>query len=437
MRKFYIFLLLIVLAIIACSHGSNNSREDEAQRKIPAEAIHPLINEGDLEVLINNIGDARIVLLGESSHGTAEFYTWRAAISRKLITEKGFNIIAVEGDWADAYPVNGYIKNGAGASANTVLNNFNRWPQWMWKNEEVASLVEWLRTWNSQNTASSQVGFYGLDVYGIWESLEKVNQSLIEIDQESAAKARAAIDCFKQFNFDEQQYARATLNGESCANELLELLSTVQIQLANSLKNENYLDLLQNTLVAVNAENYYRTAVKNFSASWNIRDRHMSLTLNNLLEHYGPDSRIIVWEHNTHVGDARATDMASEGMVNVGQLERERHGEDQVYIVGFGTNSGKVLAASAWGTQVQTMNIPPGRRNSWEWILHQQGPPDKIIFMEGLKNISYFKKRIGHRAIGVVYNPAAEAGNYVPTIIPDRYDAFIFIDKTNALNPLP
>src|SRR5690606_17222148 len=275
MRKFYIFLLLIVLAIIACSHGSNNSREDEAQRKIPAEAIHPLINEGDLEVLINNIGDARIVLLGESSHGTAEFYTWRAAISKKLITEKGFNIIAVEGDWADAYPVNDYIKNGAGTSANAVLNNFNRWPQWMWKNEEVADLVEWLKTWNSQNSGSPQVGFYGLDVYGIWESLETVYQSLLEIDQEAALQAREAIDCFKKFNFDEQQYARATLNGQSCADELQNLLSSVQDQLAISSNNDKSFNLLENTLVAVNSENYYRTAVKNSSASWNIRDRHM------------------------------------------------------------------------------------------------------------------------------------------------------------------
>lgn len=437
MRRFYVFVLVIFLAVLACSHGSSTSQEEEeVQRRIPAEAIHSLQNEEDLDILIEKIGNSKIVLLGESSHGTSEFYTWRAAISKKLITEKGFEIIAVEADWADAYQVNRYIKGEISTSLPIVLNNFDRWPEWMWKNEETADLVEWMHNWNYQSTQSKQVGFYGLDVYGIWESLEIVYQSLLELNQEAAMQAREAIDCFKQFNFDEQTYARETLNGRSCQNELQEVLSSVQ-HLTGTPNNEKSLNLLQNILVALNAENYYRTAVRNSSLSWNIRDRHMSLTLNNLLDYYGPDARIIVWEHNTHVGDARATDMVRDGMVNVGQLEREKHGVEDVYIVGFGTNSGKVLAATSWGSKVQTMTIPSGRRNSWEYILHQQGPADKIIFTELLKDMTYYTQPIGHRAIGVVYNPAAEAGNYVPSIIPERYDAFIFIDKTNALKPLP
>lgn len=437
MKRIYILLLLTILAVFACSHGINKGGEEENQNRIPPEAIQALHSPDDLDTLIEDIGKARIVLLGESSHGTSEFYTWRAELSKKLILEKGFNIIAVEADWADAYPVNQYIKNKSLTGAEAILQNFNRWPEWMWRNAEIADLVDWLNAQNAEKPEEQKVGFYGLDVYGIWESLEIVYNTLLEKDQEAALKAKAVMDCFKPFNFNEQAYARATLEGRNCADELQILLASVRDLIGSNPDNQEDLDLLQNTLVVVNAEKYYRAAVQNSNASWNIRDQHMSQTLNNLLEFYGPDSRIIVWEHNTHIGDARATDMADVEMVNVGQLEREKHGEENVYIVGFGTNSGEVLAAPSWGSEVQTMVVPPGKRNSWEWILHQQGPPDKIIFMEPLQKIEFYQKRIGHRAIGVVYNPLSEAGNYVPSIIPERYDAFIFIDKTNALKPLP
>ncbi len=437
MIRYFILLLIILIAVLACSYGLKNLGSNEEPGRFPAEAIHALNNEEDLDKLLEEIGNARIVLLGESTHGTSEFYTWRAALSKKLIQNKGFRIIAVEADWSDAYPVNLHIKGGGNLSAQNVLGNFDRWPQWMWKNEEIADLVDWLRTWNSQRPEEEKAGFYGVDVYGIWESLDNLYNSLKDTNLVEALQATAVIDCFEPYNFNEQQYARATLKGGNCEKELKKLLSLVQSLVTSQTENQETLNLLQNTLVAVNAEKYYRTAVRNSSASWNIRDRHMSLTINNLLDHYGPDSRIIVWEHNTHVGDDRATNMADAGMVNVGQLEREKHGEGDVYIVGFGTNSGKVLAASAWGTKVRTMNIPAGRKNSWEWLLHQQGPENKIIFMKPLRKIEYFKKPIGHRAIGVIYNPSAEDGNYVPSVLPERYDAFIFIDKTNPLTPLP
>src|SRR5690606_22792218 len=217
MKRFYGFLLLIVLAILACSHGSNTAQEDEEmQRRIPAKAVHPLNNEEDLDVLIEKIGDSRIVLLGESSHGTSEFYTWRAALSKKLIIEKGFDIIGVEADWADAYHVNLYIKEDVGSDAQNVLNNLDRWPQWRWINQETANLVEWLHFHNSRVVGSHKVGFYGLDVYGIWESLEIAYNYLLESNPGAAEQAKDVIDCFKKYNFDEQQYARATLNGQSC-----------------------------------------------------------------------------------------------------------------------------------------------------------------------------------------------------------------------------
>src|SRR5690606_39137818 len=218
----------------------------------------------------------RIVLLGESSHGTSEFYTWRAALSKKLIIEKGFDIIAVEADWADAYHVNLYIKDDVGSDAQNALNNFDRWPQWTWNNQETANLVEWLHFHNSRVVGSHKVGFYGLDVYGIWESLEIAYNYLLESNPGAAEQAKDVIDCFKKYNFDEQQYARATLNGQNCEALLTDLLSAVQAHIAGEPTKKESIDLLQNTLVAFNAEKYYRTAARNSAASWNIRDRHMS-----------------------------------------------------------------------------------------------------------------------------------------------------------------
>ena len=410
---------------------------DAAQ--IPAEAIHPLEYEEDLEVLINEIGERRIVLLGEASHGTSEFYTWRAAISRKLIGEKDFKIIAVEGDWADVYPLNNYIRGKSNYnSAEEALQEFDRWPQWMWANEEIAELSEWLRRYNEGKPTTEQVGFYGLDVYGIWESLEAVVQYLEQTNPEAAQVAHRVQDCFAPYNEDAQAYARATLNSsESCADQVTALMEAVQNTIASQDANdEAAFNALQNARVVAHAESYYRAAARSNSASWNIRDLHMTGTIDRLLDHHGEDAGIVVWEHNTHVGDARATDMANAGMVNVGQLVRERYNEENVYIVGFGTYRGEVIASSGWGNASQVMNVPRAKRNSWEWLLHQHGSSDKIVLMTQLEEQEYYQNRIGHRAIGVVYNPGAESGNYVPSVLPKRYDAFIFIDNSNALQPL-
>lgn len=437
MKRFQILVVFVFLNI-SCSSGNNGSNKNESLiKEIPAEAMHALQTEEDLDILLEKIGDAPIVLLGEASHGTSEFYTWRAEISKRLIREKNFNIIAVEADWADAYPVNNYVKGlGTITNAREVLKNFDRWPEWMWNNEEIAGLTEWLRQFNMGKPIENKTGFYGLDVYGIWESLDAVHQYLQQTEPSSAERARAVMECFAPYNQDEQAYARATVNSSaSCEAELQALLVKIQEIIANN-PDEAAFNALQNTLVAVNAETYYRTAARSSASSWNIRDRHMMVVIKNLLAHNGPGSKIIIWEHNTHIGDARATDMADAGMVNVGQLVREEYGEEEVYIVGFGTYKGRVLAATGWANNVQVMNVPNARKNSWEWILHNQGPRDKIIFLDYLRDIEFFRKRIGHRAIGVVYNPQAEAGNYVPSVLPQRYDAFIFIDQTTALKPL-
>lgn len=438
MTRMRLIFLLFTTLLFSCSKEVND-RLSGGALKLPAEAVHALETEADLDVLINEIGNARIVLLGEASHGTSEFYTWRASISKKLIEEKGFTVIAVEGDWADAYPLNDYIKGGNRfTSAEQALKEFDRWPSWMWANQEVADLAKWLKASNSDKIRAEQVSFYGLDVYGLWESIDEVHEYLRQTDPETAKLAQAAINCFATYNRDEQTYMTATLSSkENCADELASLLEAVQNKVTpESMQNEDVMNALQNVMVAVNGERYYRAAAQSSTASWNIRDEHMTETINRLLEHHGPNTKIIVWEHNTHVGDARATDMANVGMVNVGQLVREQFGENNIYIIGFGTYGGTVVAAQRWGSPAQVMKVPNAQRKSWEWLLHQQEPLNKIIFLDRLRQNTNFMERIGHRAIGVVYNPNAESGNYVPSVLPERYDAFIFIDKTKALNPL-
>lgn len=437
MKLKYILLTLLVTILASCS-GNNFRNMEGEEAEIPAAAIQALESEEDLDVLLDQIGDARIVLLGEASHGTSEFYTWRAAISQRLIEEKDFDMIAVEADWEDAYAINTYIRgNSQYTTATDALQEFDRWPEWMWANREIADLTEWLRDYNS-GSVEAQVGFYGLDVYGIWESLNAVATYLEENHPENAQLAHAVQDCFAPYEGDESAYARATLNSSvNCEPVISELYETIEVLVNedNNLSREEF-NLLQNAAVVANAETYYRTAVRSNATSWNVRDLHMTGTISRLLEQEGPESRIIVWEHNTHVGDARATDMADAGMVNVGQLVREEYGADNVHITGFSTYRGEVIAAPSWGDRSRVMQVPRARRDSWEWLLHQHAPADKIILMNQLSQNSYYQQRIGHRAIGVVYNPNQESGNYVPSVLPERYDTFIFIDETEALQPL-
>lgn len=429
-------LLMSILIVLSCSNGNYND-VGQKESRIPEEAIHPLETTEDLEPLMEEIGQRRIVLLGEASHGTSEFYTWRADITKQLITEKDFELIGVEGDWADAYPLNNYITGGSVyTSAEDVLEEFDRWPQWMWANEEVANLVEWLRQYNKGKAPEEQVAFYGLDVYGIWESLDMVLRYLQNNDPDAVPVARAALACFAPFEKDEFAYARATLNADAnCADELAALLQVVQNKLSTN-NNEAAFNAFQNMRVAVHAEAYYRAAVRSNVASWNIRDRHMLGTMNDLLESRGEDSKMVVWAHNTHIGDARATTMNDAGLENLGELAREAFGPENVYAVGFGTYSGKVIAASSWGNRRTVMNVPRAQKNSWEWLLHRQRSQDMIIIMDELEELPFFQQRIGHRAIGVEYDPRSEGGNYVPSVLPERYDAFVFIDKSTALHPL-
>ena len=408
------------------------------------EAMQPLSRAADLDPLIDAIGDARFVLLGEATHGTSEFYTWRAEITQRLIEEKGFSFIAVEGDWPDCYRVNRYIKGypDSGSGAEDVLHAFERWPTWMWANREVVVLAEWLHRHNRRRRSGEPIGFYGLDVYSLWESMAAVVAYLDRIDPAMARAARRTYACFDPYSEDVQEYARATaLVPTSCENEAVAMLAALRgksIEYAED-GREAYFNAEQNALVARNAERYYRTMVRGGSQSWNVRDLHMVETLDRLVGFHGPRSKAIVWEHNTHIGDARFTDMVRGGMVNVGQLVRERHGGDGVVLVGFGTHRGSVIAGAEWGAPIERMQVPEARAGSWEDVLHHAGERNGMLLFDGTDDggIAGLDAPVVHRAIGVVYDPDAERwGNYVPSVIPRRYDAFLFIDETKALDPL-
>jgi len=405
------------------------------------QVAHPLRRPDDLDPLLTRIGDARFVLLGEASHGTSDYYTWRTALSRRLIEEKGFSFIAVEGDWPDCYRVNRYVKGltDSGGDAREVLHAFARWPTWLWANEEVVQLAEWLRRRNDPLPEARKAGFYGLDVYSLWDSMYAVMGYLRKEQPSALEAARKAFRCFDPYGEDVQEYARATMWGAGCEEEVVGLLQALRKPGTPYSQDgrEAAFNAEQNALVVTNAENYYRTMVRPGPESWNVRDRHMVATLERLLGHHGPEAKAIVWEHNTHIGDARHTDMAEAGMVNVGQLVREAHHDEGVVLVGFGSHRGSVIAAREWEAPMERMRVPPGRPGSWEDVLHQAGPEDKLLLLDALSGERSFFEERGHRAIGVVYRPEHEQyGNYVPTVLPARYDAFLYIDETHALRPL-
>jgi erythromycin esterase-like protein len=402
--------------------------------------MHPLNSAADLDALLDDIGDRPVVMLGEASHGTHEYYTWRTAITKRLIQEKGFQFIAVEGDWPDCYKINRYVKGykDAGSTISEVLHNFDRWPTWMWANWEVAALAEWLRDYNSTRPMLQRVGFYGLDVYSLWDSMYAMMDYLQEEDPQAAQSVKQAIQCFEPFEENEQAYARYSLTEHSCREKVLAMLKEIRSK-AHHLDGDREagFNTEQNALIAVNAEKYYRAMMSFDNESWNVRDTHMMETLDRLMTFHGKGSKGIVWEHNTHIGDARATDMKRAGMVNIGQLAREQYGINQVYLVGFGSYQGTVIAGEEWGAPMKVMDVPEAREGSVEYLLHQESTQNRYLLFNTEDIRQQYDKAIRHRAIGVVYNPYREKfGNYVPSVMANRYDAFIYLDQTTALHPL-
>lgn len=394
-----------------------------------------LRTEDDVDLLVQSIKDKRVVMLGESSHGTEEFYQLRSQISKRLIKDHGFKFIAVEGDWPDADRLNKYIQTGKGGSAKSVLQHNHRWPTWMWANEEIVNLAEWMR--------NNKAGFYGLDVYSLFESIDEVVNYLKRSEPLLAQEIGRRYACFDPFEGDEISYARSLIKyPPGCENEVIQnLQKLLDLQLKNEEQDGDELfSSQQNARIVANAEAYYRAMLGADASSWNVRDGHMMDTLDRLLERAGEGAKAIVWAHNTHIGDYRATDMKAAGYVNIGGLARQSYGDDNVALVGFGTYEGEVLAGLAWGAAEQVIPIPPAQEESYEHYFHIAAARKKVnqffILLED-KNRTPFAQRLGHRAVGVVYDPRQERrGNYVPTELSKRYDAFVFVDRTHALKSL-
>ena len=405
------------------------------------EQTFTLKRSNDLEPLMKRIGNAQFVLLGEASHGTHEYYTWRTAITKRLIEEKEFNIIAVEGDWPDCYKLNRYIKglDYLNKDVSYILKMFNRWPTWMWANWEIAALINWLRERNTGLYQNKKTGFYGLDVYSLWESMQTMFSYLQKTDPAAAQLAKKAMLCFEYFGEDGQAYAKEWRSlPESCREPVIKLLLEMRKKAPMYDHDpEAALNMEQNAHVAVNAEAYYRNMIGFHDNTWNLRDTHMVDTLNRLMAFYGGNAKVVVWEHNTHIGDARFTNMKKSGMINVGQLVREQQGNTNTVLVGFGSYKGTVIAGESWGAPMQIMRMPPAKSESIEALLHNESADNKLLIFDRYNKKERFGKEMPHRAIGVVYDPAHEKyGNYVPTILNARYDAFIYIDETKALHPL-
>ncbi|MER5267942.1 erythromycin esterase family protein [Actinosynnema sp. NPDC002837] len=397
----------------------------------------PLRDAGDFDVLLDRVGDARVVMLGEASHGTHEFYRWRAALTSRLITEKGFSFVAVEGDWPACDRVDRSVRGlpGAPEDPRAALAAFDRWPTWMWANEEVVDFCRWLRTHNAVSAEEERVAFHGLDVYSLWESLREILTHLREHDPEEVPTALAAYRCFEPHGEDPQEYAISTrFVPAGCEDEVVDLLVRLRGQAAGD--GAGRFAAWQNAEVVAGAERYYRAMVGGQS-SWNVRDRHMDETLDRLLDHHGPGSKAVVWAHNTHVGDARATGMADSGLVNIGQLARERYGHEQVVLVGFGSHRGTVIAGEAWGASTREVPVPPARPGSLEDVLHRTAPGEALFVFPQEDQPDLLTATLPHRAIGVVYHPERERwGNYASTVVGRRYDAFLWFDETRALRPL-
>ncbi len=434
-----LLLLGAALTMVVCSVTGT---AEEAVLEVLRNAAISLESPDDLQPLYDRVGDARYVLLGEASHGTREFYTWRAAISKRLLEDHGFSFVAVEGDWEACYRLNRYVKDlpGAGSSAREVLESFDRWPLWMWANEEIAELAEWLREFNADRSAEDRVGFYGMDIYGAEDSFRALQAFLAASDADEAARVAELIEPFGPYAGSPRDYAQFLAQGGEAMNEAIERAVEKMRRAADALADDNdkaFFNAKQHALVLKRAEQHYRGMLMGGAASWNARVGHFYATVERLMDFYGPGARAIVWAHNTHIGDARATDMAQRGRQNIGQLVRQNHGEDAAVLVGFGTHRGRVLAGASWEAPMQRMIVPEAQRNSAEDLFYRLGHDKALVVFEPNHREGPLGAVRGHRAIGVIYDPQREhLGNYVPTILPQRYDAFIFLAETGILTPV-
>jgi erythromycin esterase-like protein len=412
------------------------------------QALTPLQDKAtDYDRLLELSENRSFIMMGEASHGSHEFYQARVDITKRLIKEQGLNAIAVEADWPAAYRINRYVRGlGSDTSVEQALGDFHRFPVWMWRNTVTRDFVQWLRDYNQGRSLESQVGFYGLDMYSMYESIACVLDYLEQVDPEAAEQAREGYSCLDNTQ-DEQAYGFGVMLGNrpSCEDEALQQLMRLTSNALEYCKRDGMLiedeqfQAEQNARLIRNAERYYRTMFTGRVSTWNLRDRHMSDTLEDLWQHLNrrnsSTARIAVWEHNSHVGDARATEMGHRGEYNVGQLARERHGEG-VLLLGFSTYEGTVSAASSWGGPVERKAVNPGLPGSYEALFHSLG--ETAFFLElGDKAPATLHEPRLQRAIGVLHMPDSERrSHYFNCHLTEQFDAVLHFDTTRALEPL-
>ena len=399
------------------------------------------IAEADLGPLLDRIGDSRVVLLGEATHGSSEFYRMRARITRELIERKGFTLVAVEADWPDATWVDRYVRHHPEPPAGGAA--FTRFPQWMWRNREVSEFVEWLRERNAAvRDPGRQAGFYGLDLYSLYGSIGVVLDYLDRVDPAAARVARSRYGCLTAWTGDPASYGRAAITGRhpGCEDEVVAMLVDLVSRRLDYAERDGvrFLDAAQNARLIANAERYYRVMYHGSVASWNLRDQPMFDTLATLLLFYGPSAKAVVWEHNSHIGDAAATEMGRRGEHNVGHLCRGAFGHG-AYLVGFGTDHGTVAAARDWDEPMEVMAVRPAHPESYERLCHDTEVPAFLLALREPARAEIREEleptRL-ERAIGVIYRPATElASHYFPATLPHQFDEYIWFDRTEAVTP--
>ncbi|HJP59451.1 MAG TPA: erythromycin esterase family protein [Gemmatimonadaceae bacterium] len=418
---------------------------------MPSPDLRPYLHElegteRDHRAVLDNVGDAQIVLLGEASHGTHDFYHQRAEITKRLITEKGFNAVAVEADWPDAYRVNRYVQcDSEDKNADEALSGFERFPTWMWRNTVVLGFTEWLHNLNAERGENNRVGFYGLDLYSLFNSMEAVVNYLDRVDPDAARRARYRYSCFEHFGEDSQAYGYAASFDleRSCEDEAINQLLDMQrraMEYLDASGREDFFDAEQNARLVKNAEEYYRSMFRGRQSSWNLRDTHMAETVDALiayLRRHQRQPKIVLWAHNSHLGDARATEMGARGELNVGQLVRQKYG-DAAFNVGFTTYTGTVTAANDWDEPGERKIVRPALPDSYELAFHETGIPRFYLSLgNGAGRSSLLSKPRLQRAIGVIYRPQTERiSHYFRADLPRQFDAVIHLDETHALRPL-
>ncbi len=403
------------------------------------------IDDADLGPILERIGGARVVLLGEATHGSSEFYRFRARLTRELIERSGFDFVAVEADWPDAARIDRYVGHRPPPPRQEPPDEpaFTRFPTWMWRNREVADFVEWLREHNAGREPERRVGFHGLDLYSLYRSIGEVLRYLGEVDPEAAAVARLRYGCLTPWERDPALYGRAALTRRFalCEGDVVStLVDLLHRRLDYAARDgDRFLDALHNARVVAAAERYYRIMYYGAHESWNLRDQHMFETLQLLLATRGPASRAVVWEHNSHVGDAGATEMAARGETNVGQLTRRALGDD-AFLVGFGTDHGTVAAAHEWDGPMAVMTVRPAHRDSYERLCHESGVPAFHLHLrepERPEVTEELKEPRLERAIGVIYRPETELqSHYFEAVLPWQFDEYVWFDETSAVTPL-